>query len=123
MTTIADQLRAIAAQLDLQGATPVPSGAVGSLGQAPEGWTAPVSPWPIDVRFLSAAQVASLNAEQVSRANQWQQALISSAMAGNGQDVVPAAVRLYRLGYVSGTDTSAMPAPWPDIFKAYGMTP
>lgn len=122
MATIADQLRAIAAQLDLQGATPAVIGPVGSLGVAPSGWTAPPSPWPIDVRGLSAEQVATLNSEQIDRANRFAMALQTSAMMGNGQNIVPAAVRNFKLGYVVGTDTTVMPEPWPAIFAAYGVT-
>ena len=62
-----------------QPATPVPEVKVEEkLGTTSASWVAPPSPWPIDARYLNDAQVAKLNAEEVGRANLWQQAQMSA---------------------------------------------
>lgn len=116
LASIAQRLTVLASQLNTQAPT-IPAGA---LGTTASDWQAPPSPWPIDARFLSAEQIAKLDADATFRANYWQQSLMSAAMAGNGKGPVPAALAIYRLFFVSDPKAK-LTDQWKTIFDAYGV--
>lgn len=92
------------------------------MGTTAATWQAPPPPWPIDARYLNAAQVAALTAEETGRANMWAQALMSSAATGNGQNPTGAALMIFRAGFTRTEDLNKPLDPiWQQIFAAYGV--
>ena len=103
-------------------ASPDRPAAAGSLGVTPLSWTAPPSPWPIDARYLSKEQTASLDPDASFRANLWQQAMMSAAASGNGQNPVPQALGIYRAYFTTSADVNKPLTPiWQEIFRAYSV--
>lgn len=108
---------------------PAPAVTMAPDGTAPIGitaptWQAPPPPWPIDARYLNANQIAALTPEETGRANMWQQALMSAAMTGNGQNPVPAALLIFRAGFTKQEDLNKpLDETWQRVFAAYGVTP
>lgn len=131
MATLGEQLKAVATQLaalaemaDIQSTAAAVASNASTSGTTASDWKEPPSPWPIDARYLSAEQVSKLSPDATKRANLFQQAWMSAALSGNGQDPLGQAMILYRAAF---TDSKDLNKPitdpvWLSIFATYGVT-